>query len=179
MFSDSHSLIRDCQDYINSGFTIFPLTKLSKIPAKESVGWTKFEGKNLFQQQNFKDKNVALLLGTSHQDGYLSVIDIDVYSDKSELYLQSIIEQFNIEYPVYQTTASGGYHIFIKTDELLKRKDVKIHGGHIELRADKNFVVLAPSIVKSDKTGKMGQYILTGSLNDIPVIDSNLVQIIF
>ena len=105
----------ECNEYINNGYTIFPLIKLIKKPVVK--GWQNLEGQKKYNPADFKDKNIGLLLGTRHEGKYLSVIDIDVYSDKTKFYFDSIVQQLGIDFPVYQNTASGGYHIFIKTDK--------------------------------------------------------------
>jgi hypothetical protein len=174
MQHSANDFTTECKEYINNGYTIFPLNKLTKIPAVKC--WQNLEGQKKYSPEDFKDKNIGLLLGTRHEGKYLSVIDIDVYSEKTKFHFDSIVQQLGIEFPVYQHTASGGCHIFIKTDKPFPWSNITVEGGHIELRGNKQYVVLAPSIVTSNKTGETAQYVLNASLDEIKEVPSSLIE---
>ncbi|MHB1686982.1 MAG: bifunctional DNA primase/polymerase [Ignavibacteriaceae bacterium] len=174
MKSSTYDMTAECKSYIKDGYTIFPLTQFAKTPI--FAGWPDLEGKKKYKPEDFEDRNIGLLLGTQHDGKYLSAIDIDVYSEAKNMYANQICEFLKIENPVIQNTASGGIHIFIKTDKPLPKADIKVEGGHIELRSTKHYVVLAPSIVKSEKTGETHQYQMVNSLAEIPEVSSSLVE---
>ena len=126
-------------------------------------------------------KNQIIRLGEWDGEKQLNAFDLDIYNksvlDKySNIIFNFMSKKKGIKAP-YQTTPSGGLHIFWGSNFEIGHHDFIINNDPknkqaIEIRAKDNLLMLAPSKV-INKKGQLREYKLYGNLQDAPILDFN------
>lgn len=171
------------EEYLKQGLPVIPLKQRSKIPVYS--GWNNLTDEiTIF---DFKgNRNVGLVLGQRLPCGnYLHAIDLDLTGEELLENLNYALEVLKIENPVYQTTASGRAHLFIRISEPLQKikfiiaPKVKNEAGdeieagkQIELLGLGQQVVFCPSVVRGHD-GVLRQYTLEGNIQEAPIVEAS------
>jgi len=161
------------------GYGVLPLYDYEKFPKVKN--WRNYK----YKEKDFKQSNltgIGLLTGIQLDNGnYFHVVDIDVYKEISKTdWFYILLYKLKIKNVVFQTTVSGGLHIFFQTDKQFKKKIFEIDKSQkIELLGNGQQVVGFNSKAFSTKTNDYGQYKLYGNIEKLPYIDSKLVKKFF
>ncbi len=161
--------------YLKSGLSILPVNgdngKTAKAPAITS--WKQYQTSKMpFEKIDleFSRANAIGIIG-GYISGNLEIIDFDNHDGLSKerfkkflFFVGDLIRKYNIP---YETTPSGGYHIFYRSEKIKGNEKLaqKINNGKkdtiIETRGEGGYVVSSPS---------KGYELVYGDLLHIPVI---------
>ena len=189
--SHQEELLACAVRYVEAGFSLIPVTSTDKSPRLDLVPrWTKYQTKRATIQQVTKwiesGAELALVCGnvSCPQEGYgLEVIDFDapVEGDPYRFFeaFEALVRKagagdISEKYPIVKT-GGNGFQLFYYRPQPRGAQNlayapcsIKIDPSGreiaIETRANRNYVVIPPSLHKSGEQYKM----LSGALTDIP-----------
>lgn len=140
--------------YPEKGFSVFPLSKNSKVPPKGL-------GLSSYQKLRADEKQIAVWKYEARKGGHNigiatgAVSGIVVFDADSEAALKELADKNEEGYTFPQViTPSGGRHFFCKYDKRLKTVRGKGRDEKIDIRADGGYVVAPPSYAEYEKGGK-------------------------
>jgi len=144
--------------YRNQGCNVIPVIPMTKRPALES--WDEYFTEK-YDKEIPDDQNIGIVCG--RVSDHLFVVDVDGCSDIS--YLDSILPNCLSETLVVKT--GKGFHIYLKSirypDKTLRLDNHKIH---VDIQAERVFVVGAGSLHESGKT-----YEIISETNQIKLVN--------
>jgi hypothetical protein len=139
-------LISHAKDLARQNFRVFPLSPLSKIPAKVSEDFPKIATTSLEQIEKWWAQNPKYNIGISTDE--FVVIDVDNKSKKPGLATLAQLRAEGKDLPetFEQVTPTQGHHLFYSTLEPI-RQGVNVLGAGLDIRAKGGYVVGAGSIL--------------------------------
>lgn len=137
-------LIQHAMELAKQHFRVFPLSPLSKIPAKISEDFPRIATTNLAQIEKWWAQNPKYNIGISTNE--FVVIDVDNKSKKPGLATLAQLRSEGKDLPetFEQVTPTKGHHLFYSTLEPI-RQGVNVLGAGLDIRADGGYVVGAGS----------------------------------
>jgi hypothetical protein len=137
-------LIQHARELAKQNFRVFPLSPLSKIPAKVSEDFPRIATTDLAQIEKWWAQNPKYNIGISTNE--LVVIDVDNKSKKPGLATLAQLRAEGKDLPetFEQVTPTKGHHLFYSTLEPI-RQGVNVLGAGLDIRAEGGYVVGAGS----------------------------------
>jgi putative DNA primase/helicase len=136
------SLLSMAQDYINQGYSIFPILPRDKRPATKSGFKDASQDPGQIKEWFGGKSEFGIGIATGAASGVVVVdIDIDKLTDES----RKIVTQLQNELTACVVTGTGGLHFYFKCPPTTLRNRAGITPG-IDFRADGGYVVAPPSI---------------------------------
>jgi len=152
---DKKQATRYFKHYKELDFVVMPLNRGEKTPFLNDYY-------NIDDFNVLEGDNMGIITG---ERSGITVLDFDFcsYDKKKKKIIENTrtIDYWNklnlVEYP-HQKTASGGYHVFFEYDKDLKTCNLRSKGYDMEIKNNKAYVVIAPSIIDLTKRQKTGSY---------------------
>ena len=174
--AEYESFLIEALELAKQGFKVFPLSKLSKIPLKNTKGFKEstIDEETIF---NMFTENVQSNIGISMVGSPVFVLDVDNHNGDNQG-LKSLEKLLGgVSLPDDLTiveTANGGYHIYMKAPVGVEIKQQI--GFRPSIDIIKNFVVAPPSTIKRED-GSIGIYkVENGSLDDIKEVPPAILK---
>lgn len=164
------NLISTAKEYLSLGYSVLPIEIKLKRPVISS--WKRLQSVKLTDEEAERafdgETNIAIIFGKV--SGNLECLDFDNHlGNASTLFdnFKSIVDTFNLP---YETTRSGGYHVFYRCEEPIPGSK-KLAMGYdainqrptalIETKGEGGYTIVSPSV---------GYEIQSGSFSEIPTI---------
>jgi hypothetical protein len=149
---------------LKRGIITIPILPNSKVPPATLKNWQNYQDtdipKLISAWTPLKNSQYNLAVVTNYT-GQIVCLDFDIYDNNIRDYHDQIKDNLPPTYT--EISASGGYHYFYRTTEPLSSRKVT---NCYELRADKNYTLIAPSTYLDPHTNTIGEY---AQVSEIPL----------
>lgn len=168
--------------WVELGFAVFPLSPRHYAPHPElgyredGMGGVYWATRDVEQVTRWwtQWQNANIAVATGAPSGGVIAVDVDVpWSIAKNTEAWDILKKLPTD--VYETTPSGGRHIFLRVDEEVSNS-VKKLAPNVDVRGEVGYVVAAPSVKRDPDSGTLLRYRLTAHPEDIPRAPQSLMD---